>query len=113
MLNELENLPRLELTSSLNNLNLDGWDIENGLFGQVNCEYYTVDGFKNSEGIQNFTSKSKSFSILNFNIRSLSANYDTFSSLLCDLNHKFNVIGLRPIIYGYGFRPHVNGVFAH
>ena len=45
MLDELENLPRLELTSSLNDLtNLDGWDIDSGLFGQVNCEYYTIDG---------------------------------------------------------------------
>jgi hypothetical protein len=43
MLDKPENLPRLELTSSLNNwTNLDGWDIDNDLFGQVNCEYYTI-----------------------------------------------------------------------
>ena len=109
MLDELENLPRLELTSSLNNLtNLDGWDIDTGLFGQVNCEYYTIDGFKNSEGIHSLTSKSKSCSILHFNVRSLSANYDAFSSFLPDLNHKFNVIGLSGTKFTMNKEPTAN-----
>ena len=109
MLDELRNLPRLELTSSLNNLtNLVGCDIENGLFDQVNCDYYTIDEFKNSDGIHNLTSKSKSFSVMHLNIRSLSANYDAFSSLLSDLKHNFDIVGLSEIKFTLNKEPIVN-----
>lgn len=106
MLDELRNLPRLELTSSLNSLtNLVGCDIDNGLFDQVNCDYYTIDGFKNSDGIHNLTSKSKSFSVMHFNI---SANYDAFSSLLSDLKHKFDIVGLSEIKFTLNKEPIAN-----
>ena len=111
MLDELRNLPRLELTSNLNNLtNLVGCDIENGLFDQVNCDYYTIDEFKNSDGIHNLTSKSKSesFSVMHLNIRSLSANYDAFSSLLSDPKHKFDIVGLSEIKFTLNKEPIAN-----
>ena len=113
VLDELRNLPRLELTSSRNTLtNLVGCDLESGLFGRVNCEYYTVDEFKNSEAIHNLTSKSKSFSVLHFNTRSLSAYYDTFSTFLFDSYRNipimFDIVGLSEIKFTLNKEPIAN-----
>ena len=97
MANELKCLPRLELTSCLNNINnLTGWDMdtENNLFGQVNCDYYTADDFKTSDTVHEFVSNTTCFSALNFNIRSLQANGEDLSYLLSDLSHNFSIIGL-------------------
>ncbi len=56
--------------------------------------YYSISSFKSGVGSRQLTPVPDSFSVLHSNVRSLSANYDTLSALLSNLNFKFSVIGL-------------------
>ena len=63
---------------------------------EQNFKYYTVHDFHDNYYIKDSLSK-KSLSILNCNIRSLSANFDILVNLLSELNFSFSVVGLTEI----------------
>ena len=63
---------------------------------EQNLKYYTVHEFHDNYYIKDSPSE-KSRSILNCNIRSLSANFDILVNLLSELNFSFSVVGLTEI----------------
>ena len=62
-----------------------------------NFNYYSVNDFHGSHEINECSSDKKTFSALNCNIRSLTANYDKLLHMLSRLNFPFSVIGLSEI----------------
>ena len=73
--------------------NLVGSDVDNNILYDINFDYYTPHEFHSKVCIRNAIPK-KPFSIIHCNIRSLSANFDSLSTLLSDLQHNFSVIGI-------------------
>ena len=60
----------------------------------VNFNYYCTNDFHNDHAIVNCFSE-KPFSLIHFNIRSISANFDNLTNMLSELSHPFiTVIGL-------------------
>ena len=90
----LEDLPCLELTSSLENIpNLHGFDPENNILTEVNFEYYTSHKFHSSEVIKDITEENY-FSVIHSNVRSIATNYDNLIALITELNFNFHLIGI-------------------
>ena len=90
----LSSLPRLEISSNLNNIpNLSDFDIERNITPQINFNYYAIDDFVNNHEIGNLISKD-SLSVLHCNIRRLAANFDNLSCLLSDVQYQFDIVGL-------------------
>ena len=79
------------MTSIDNNPNLLNFDIDQNLPTLTNFDYYSPHDFHSSIPLNCNT---KSFSIFHLNIRSLSANFDYFNQLLCDLGFLFSIIGI-------------------
>lgn len=91
---KLDQLPCFSVMSSISNIpHLSDIDVVLQLPCQTNFDYYTPHDFHASDEIKN-ACNNKSFSVLHLNIRSLSANFDSLSTLLPDLHHNFSVIGL-------------------
>ena len=67
--------------------------MDNNILYDINFDHYTPHEFHSKVCIRNAISK-KPFSIIHCNIRSLSANFDSLSTLLSDLQHNFSVIGI-------------------
>ena len=104
----LDNLPRLELFSSLNNIpNLIDADVDNVL-SQVDFNYYSVNDFQNSESIRQIRSENTSFSVIHSNVRNLAANHDKLTTMLSNLGHNFHVIRLTETRIMTGNYPVVN-----
>ena len=61
---------------------------------ELNFNYYTSETFNNDNDIIECFNGKNSFSALNCNIRSLSANYDNLVNLLSELASAFSLIGL-------------------
>ena len=59
----------------------------NDISTSINCKYYTCDEF-------NSLSSKASLSFFHTNIASLSKHFDELSSLLLNLNHSFDIIGI-------------------
>jgi exonuclease III len=74
--------------------NLSGPDVDNNLSYQVDFNYYSIPNFQNNDSIGQLFSKNSSFSVLHSNVRSLSANHDKLTTLLCDLKHNFHIVGI-------------------
>ena len=90
----VDNLPRFELLSKLDKISsLNHQDVENNFLQQTDFKYYTLEDFINNEDL-NQSKHTPSFSTIHFNIRSLSANHDGMTTLLSELQHAFDVIGL-------------------
>ena len=93
----LSSLPRLEISSNLNNIpNLSDFDIERNITPQINFNYYAIDDFVYNHEIGNLISKD-SLSVLHCNIRSLAANFDNLTCLLSDVQYQFDIVGLSEI----------------
>ena len=82
----------------------------------INFNYYNSHEFHDNTDIVHCIEGNSSFSALNCNIRSLSANFDTFNNMLKDMHFKFSIIGLTKIklkidqgpikncdLYGYNY----------
>ena len=90
----IDNLPRFELLSKLDKISsLNHHDVENNFMQQTDFKYYTLEDFLNNEDLTR-SKNTLSFSTIHFNIRSLSANHDGMTTLLSELQHAFDVIGL-------------------
>ena len=104
----LESLPCFDLSTFINNYpNLSSIDIDLNLPSVTNFGYYSTHEFHSSEDIRS-TISDKTFSALHFNIRSLSANFDDFFHMLCDLKYSFSVIGLSETKLKVGIDSFVN-----
>ena len=75
-------------------LNLVGSDAESNLAAEVNFDYYSIHEFHSSQFIKDSIAAESCFSVFHGNVRSLVANHDNLTTLLSDLNHNFNVIGI-------------------
>lgn len=92
--NKLDSLPCFNIMSLLDkNTNLSNIDVDEQLPVATNFNYYSTHSFHSDQEIQ-LSCTNKSFSVLHHNIRSLEANFDSFSQLLNDLKLSFSVIGL-------------------
>ena len=90
----LEDLPCLELTSTLENIpNLHGFDPKDNILTEVNFEYYTSHKFHSSQAIKDIT-EGNYFSVFHSNVRSIAAKYENLAALLTELNHNFQLIGV-------------------
>ena len=77
-----------KIALSQNNEKLDSlYDIS-----KVDCNYYLPDEFKKHLSVTK--QKSKSFSLLHLNIRSISNKFDSFKQFLDTLDKHFQIIGL-------------------
>jgi hypothetical protein len=63
----------------------------------INFNYYNSHEFHDNPDIAHCLEGNSSFSVLNCNIRSLSANFDTFNNMLKDMYFKFSITGLTEI----------------
>ena len=98
----LESLPCFDLSSFINNNpNLSSIDIDLNLPSLTNFGYYSTHEFHFNEDIRSAISD-RTFSTLHFNIRSLSANFDDFFHMLCDLKYSFPVFGLSETKFKVG-----------
>ena len=75
----------MTFSRSKTDIDFDCLDEIDDLF-EVSCQYYDIDTFNRTY------SKNKEFSIINFNIRSLSINLDSFLIFLNDLSIEFDII---------------------
>lgn len=91
-------LPRLEVTSfPTNTPHLTHSDVDLHMPYDINFNYYNSHEFHDNPDIAHCLEGNSSFSVLNCNIRSLSANFDTFNNMLKDMYFKFSIIGLTEI----------------
>ncbi|XP_048586388.1 uncharacterized protein LOC125568354 [Nematostella vectensis] len=88
----LENLPHLDIVSSLNSPNLSDFDLDINIPSQINSKYYSPHEFHSSYELSNLSDKS--LSLLHCNIRSISKNFDKLQDMLSTLNHPFKLIAL-------------------
>ena len=73
----------------------------------TNFGYYSTHEFHSNEDIRS-TISDRTFSALHFNIRSLSANFDDFYHMLCDMKYSFSVIALSETKIKAGIDPFLN-----
>ena len=73
----------------INKLNLKTLDDDNIVTNESNCNYFTVDEFKDLTN-----DCGESFSILHLNIHSVQLHIDEFRTFLDTLNYKFDIIAL-------------------
>ena len=92
--NYFDLLPKLNLISNLFNIPSLATDVENNLLHQVNFTYFSVHDFHSSRENSQAFFQDNSLALFHANLRSLSANYDDLISLLSDLKHNFNIIGI-------------------
>ena len=87
-------LPFLNMSSSETNIpHLTSSDVDLNMPTDINFKCYDTHDFHDDKDI-NECMNDNSFSILNCNIRSLSANFDNFQNMLSKLHFPFSVIGL-------------------
>ena len=89
-------LPRLSTTDTSSVQHLSDADVDLQIPLEQNFKYYNVHDFHDNYHIKDSLSK-RSLSILNCNIRSLSANFEILVNLLSKLNFSFSVVGLTEI----------------
>ena len=89
-----DNLPKFQLLSNLAKvLSQFDFDVESNLLHNVNFDYYhTCEFSSNSDIIHALSNGALSF--LHCNIRSLETNGDGLLSMLSEIQHTFNIIGL-------------------
>jgi len=91
----VNDLPFLSITSEITDIpHLADLDIDLNLPFDTNFRYYSPHDFHSDNNIKECSSNYKTFSALNCNIRSLSANYDNLVQMFVDLNVSFSLIGL-------------------
>ena len=73
-----------------------------------NFNYYTAHDFHSNQDIIECYNGKNSFSVLNCNIRSLSANFDNFVNMLSELHYPFSFIGLTETKIKSGHDPVMN-----
>jgi hypothetical protein len=89
-------LPRLNTTDISNVQQPSDADVDLQMPLEQNFKYYTTHDFHDNYYIKESPSE-KSLSILNRNIRSLSANFDILVHLLSELDFSFSVVGLTEV----------------
>ena len=87
-------LPYLRVDSPASNIrHLTDVDADANMPLDDNFAYYTTHDFHNNYDISQCFPNKQFFSILNFNVRSPSKNYDNFTNMLSNLYHPFSLIG--------------------
>ena len=82
----------LEIASMVTNVShLTNSDVDLHLPCDVNYSYYSMDQFISNDDILQCLSDKNSFSAINCNIRSLSANYDKLVDMLAQFTSSFLV----------------------
>jgi hypothetical protein len=106
---QLGNLPFLNITSPISNIpHLTNSDIDLNMPFDNNFNYYSIDDFHSNHDITQCAIDTKSFSALNCNIRSLTANYDNLLHMFSELNFPFSLIGLSEIKFKVDKEPLTN-----
>ena len=90
----IDNLPHFQLLSKLDKIySLNHHDMENNFMEQTDFRHYTLEDFLTKDDLT-WRKSTLSSSTVHLNIRSLPANHDSLTTLLVDLQHAFDVIGL-------------------
>ena len=91
-----QNLPRLSISSPVaNNIShLTDSDVDLNMPADDNFAYFTAHDFHSNDDVSECFSNSQTFSVINCNIRSLQANYDSLVELLSELYFPFSLIGV-------------------
>ena len=91
-----QSLPRLSITSPVgsNIQHLTGLDADLNMPADDNFSYYGTHDFHSNHDITECFSNEQTFSVINCNIRSLSANFDSWVDMLSELYFPFSLIGL-------------------
>lgn len=86
-----QTLPRLSISSPVgsNIPHLTDLDADLNMPADDNFTYYSTHDFHNNNDLAECFSNGQTFSVMNCNIRSLQANYDSFVHLLSELLHHF------------------------
>ncbi len=95
-LSDFSLLPKLVPNGTTNAPYLNDIDADLHMPLEQNFQYYTSHKFHDNHHIKDCFS-TKSFSVLNCNIRSLSANFNTLAQMLSELYFSFSIIGLTEI----------------
>ena len=90
-------LPSLSINSPSNIPHLTDLDADLNMPLENNFRFYSTHGLHSNYDINECPLSGQSFSLINCNIRSLSANYDKFSNMLSELYFPFLLIGLTEI----------------
>ena len=91
-----QNLPRLSISSPVaNNIShLTDSDVDLNMPADDNFAYFSAHDFHSNDDVSECFSNSQTFSVINCNIRSLQANYDSLVELLSELYFPFSLIGV-------------------
>ena len=95
-LSDFSLLPKLVPNGTTNVPYLNDIDADLHMPLEQNFQYYTSHEFHDNHHIKDCFS-TKSFSVLNCSIRSLSANFNTLAQMLSELYFSFSIIGLTEI----------------
>ena len=96
-------LPLLDIGSSITNIpHLTNSDVDLHMPYDKNFNYYTAHDFHINQDVIECYDGSNSFSVLNCNIRSLSANFDNLVNMLSELHYPFSLIGLSETKIKFG-----------
>ena len=98
-------LPSLSITSSSNIPHLTDLDSDLNMPLDNNFGFYSIHDFHSNYDINERLLHDQSFSLINCNIRSLSANFDKLSNMLSELYFPFSLIGLTEIKQKIGESP--------
>ena len=90
-------LPSLSINSPSNIPHLTDLDADLNMPLENNFCFYSTHDFHSNYDINECLLSGQSFSLINCNIRSLSANYDKLSNMLSELYFPFSLIGLTEI----------------
>ena len=91
-----QNLPRLSISCPVaNNIShLTDSDVDLNMPADDNFAYFTAHDFHSNDDVSECFSNNHTFSVINCNIRSLQANYDSLVELLLELHFPFSLIGV-------------------
>ena len=98
-------LSSLSITSSSNIPHLTDLDADLNMPLDSNFGFYSIHDFHSNYDISECLLSGQSFSLINCNIRSLSANFHKLSNMLSELYFPFSLIGLTEIKQKIGESP--------
>lgn len=100
-------LPLLDVSSSITNIpHLTNSDVDLHMPYDKNFNYYTAHDFHSNQNIIECYNGKNAFSVLNCNIRSISANFNNLVNMLFELHHP--LIGLSETKIKSGQDPVIN-----
>lgn len=101
-------LPSLNVSYADNVCHLTNLDADLNMPVDSNFSYYTFHEFHSNFDIFECLSSNQAFSLLHSNIRSLSGNFEHFTTMLPELYFPFSVIGLSETKIKFGEQPLIN-----